>query len=50
MKYHKRTKKPEPKPEENVPLEMDPIGANNEYNTIKGMYKTDDLVTPKDIN
>lgn len=26
---------------------MDPIAINTDYNTVKGMYKTDDIVTPK---
>ena len=29
---------------------MDPVGANTDYSTIKGMYKTEDLVTPKNYN
>ena len=26
---------------------MDPIAANKDYATIKGMFKTEDIVTPK---
>ena len=46
-KYYKRQKKAGPRPQDGKPLEMDPIAINTDYNIIRGMYKTDDIVTPK---